>query len=161
MTKYESSVKTIYAPVERVYAKLSDLENLRSLQERLSDPAFAEVIKAQAGDKVSDEQLAQLAERVKTLQFDHDSVSAPVEQLGTTMTLCIIEREENKLVKMELQGAPIQANLWIQMLPSSDGSSRLKLTLGADLNFFIKQMVGKKLREGVERFADMLCMIPY
>ena len=161
MTKYESSIKYNAAPVDRVYAKLSDLSNLRVLQERFSDPAFVDVIQQRAGNQVSPEQIAEIQNRVKDLQFDCDSVSGHVDQLGMDLTLRIIEREEPKLVKMELEGSPIAANLWIQLLPANDGGTRMKLTLGADLNFFIKQMVGGKLKDGVERFADMLATIPF
>lgn len=37
----------------------------------------------------------------------------------------------------------------------------MKLTVCADLNPFIKGMVEKPLKEGVEKLADMLAMIPY
>jgi hypothetical protein len=33
--------------------------------------------------------------------------------------------------------------------------------LGAELNFFIKQMIGSKAQKGVQGLADMLAMIPY
>ena len=36
---------------------------------------------------------------------------------------------EPKLVKMELEGAPIGVTMWIQMLPSDENTSRLKVTL--------------------------------
>lgn len=160
MTKYESSIKTIYANPERVYAKLSDLSNLQGIKDRLSDPMFMDNIRQQAGDKVSEEQLQQMQQKLAEMEFTPDTVSIPVEQLGTTLTLCIIEREAPKLIKMELQGSPIEANLWIQLLPGSEGT-RMKLTVGAELNFFIKQMVGKKLQTGVEKMADMLAMMPY
>ena len=161
MTKYESTIKHNAAPVDRVYAKLSDLTNLQVLQERFSDPEFAESLQQKAGDKIKPEQVESLQERIKSLQFDRDSVSGHVDQLGMDLTLRIIEREEPKLVKLALENSPIGANLWIQLLPDSEGGTRMKLTLGADLNFFIKKMVGSKLQDGVERFADMLASIPY
>ena len=37
----------------------------------------------------------------------------------------------------------------------------MRVTLEAELNFFIKQMAKKPLQEGVEKLADMLAMIPY
>lgn len=161
MTKYESQIKTIAAPVERVYGKLSDLSNLGIIRERLSDPNTLSFIKQQAGDKVSDEQLVALQERIKTLQFDTDSVSGYVEQLGTQLALRIIEREEPKLVKMQLEGSPIPGTLWLQLLPSSDGTTRMKLTVGVELNFFMRKMVEGKLKTGIDKMADMLAMIPY
>ena len=161
MTKYESQIKTIAAPVERVYARLSDLNNLSVIQERLSDPNVLAFLKQQAAGKVSDEQLATLQERIKTLQFDADSVSGYVEQLGTQLTLRIIEREEPKLVKMQLEGSPVPGTLWLQLLPSSDGTTRMKLTVGVELNFFMRKMIEGKLKTGSDKLADMLAMIPY
>ena len=37
----------------------------------------------------------------------------------------------------------------------------MKLTIKADLNPFIKQMVKKPLSEGIEKIADVLQMIQY
>ena len=160
MTKYESSIKRIYAPVGNVYAKLSDLTNLSVIQERISDPAFEQVVRQQAGDKVNDEQLQRLRQVVSDMQFDHDSVTVDGGPIGR-VSLCIVEREEPKLVKFETQNSPVQANLWIQLLPNGDGQTAMKVTLGADLNFFLKQMLKGKLQDGVERLADMLAMLPY
>ena len=160
MTKYESNIKTLYATVQRVYTKLSDLSNLQTIKDRASDPMFLQTIRQQAGDQVNEEQLAQLQEKLSQLQFTPDSVSIPVEQLGTTLTLHIIEREEPKLIKFELQGSPMPANLWIQLLPCNEGT-RMKLTVGVELNFFMRKMVEGKLKTGVEKMADMLAMMPY
>jgi hypothetical protein len=37
----------------------------------------------------------------------------------------------------------------------------MRLTLKADLNPMIKMMVGSKLKDGIDKFADMLAMIKY
>lgn len=160
MTKYESTVKKIYAPVGNVYARLSDLTNLSVVQERLTDPNFEQMARQQAGDKLNDEQFQRLRDIVSKLQFDRDSVTTDAGPVGT-LSLRIIEREDPKLVKFETEGSPVQANLWIQLLPASDTQCAMKVTLGADLNFFLKQMLKGKLQDGVERLADMLAMLPY
>lgn len=160
MTKYESTVKKIYAPVGNVYARLSDLTNLSVVQERLTDPNFEQMARQQAGDKLDDEQFLRLRDIVSKLQFDRDSVTTDAGPVGT-LSLRIIEREDPKLVKFETEGSPVQANLWIQLLPASDTQCAMKVTLGADLNFFLKQMLKGKLQDGVERLADMLAMLPY
>lgn len=158
MTKYESTVKKIYAPVGHVYAKFSDLTHLSVIQDRLADPAFEQLIRQQAGDKVNDEQLAQLKRLVANMQFDRDSVTVEAGPLGA-VSLRIIEREEPKLVKFQTENSPIAANLWIQLLPASDVQCAMKVTLGADLNFLMKQMLKGKFQDCVERLADMLAMI--
>jgi hypothetical protein len=47
------------------------------------------------------------------------------------------------------------------MLPVTEMTSKLRVTLDADLNFFVKQMLGSKLEKGVEKLADMLAIMPY
>ena len=109
---------------------------------------------------MSDEQLNQLQQVVANMQFDCDSVTAEAGPLGT-VSLRVVEREDPKLVKFATENSPVAANLWIQLLPASDTQCAMKVTLGADLNFFLKQMLKGKLQEGVERLADMLAMINY
>jgi hypothetical protein len=133
---------------------------LRVFQERITDPAYEQLIRQQAGDKVNDEQLAQLRSAVANLQFDRDSVTTSDTPVGN-VSLHIIEREEPKLIKFQTENSPVQANLWIQLLPASDTQCAMKVTLGAELNFFLKQMLKGKLQDGVERLADFLTMIHY
>ncbi len=160
MTKYESSVKHIVHPVESVYGKLSDLTHLETIKQNADNPDFLERIQQQAGDKVKPEQLSQLVERLKQMEFTADTVSVDAGPVGR-LTLRIVEREDPKLVKFALEGAPMQANLWLQMLPEGESHCAMKATLGADLNFFLKQMVGSKLKDGIDRLADVLAMLPY
>lgn len=160
MTKYESSVKRIYAPVANVYAKLSDLNNLAAIRERMADPAFEQVIRQQMGDKLNESQLQQARDIVSRMQFDRDTATVEAGPVGS-VSLRIVEREEPKLVKLQAENSPIPANLWIQLLPAGDGQTAMKVTLGVELNFFMKQMVKGKLKDAVERLADMLAMLPY
>lgn len=159
MSEYKSEVKKIYYPQQRVYDRLSDLSNLAVIQQNLDNPMAKERILQQAGDKVKPEQVDQIIEKLRTLQFDQDSVSgdSPVGRI----TLRIIEREDPKCIKFALEGAPIQANMWIQLLSNTPNDCALRLVLHADLNFFIKQMIGKKLEEGINGMAQMLASIPY
>jgi carbon monoxide dehydrogenase subunit G len=62
---------------------------------------------------------------------------------------------------MELEGAPIAVTMWIQMLPSDEATSRLKVTLGAELNFFIRKMIESKIEKASEGLAQFLSQIPY
>ena len=159
MTEYKSEVKKIFAPIERVYERLSDLNNLAVIQQGLDNPEAMERIKQQAGDKVSPEQLEQIVEKLRALQFDRDSVSGNTP-IGPA-TLRIIEREPDKTIKFAAEGMPVAANMWIQLLPQNESECAMRLTVKADLNFFIRQMIGKKLEQGVDGLAQMLASLPY
>ena len=152
MAKYESSVKQINYPVDSVYAKVSDLNNLSIIKERINDPLIQQQIPA--------DKLEQVRSAIDNLEFTADSVSFKAGMAGN-IAVQVVEREENKCVKFESLSSPIGFKFWLQVLPTSDTTSKMKLTLDADLNFFMKQMFDKPLREGIERMADTLALLPY
>jgi hypothetical protein len=159
MTEYKSEVKKIFAPIGRVYERLSDLNNLAVIQQGLDNPEAMQRIQQQAGDKVTPEQLEQIVEKLRSLRFDRDSVTGDTP-VGPA-TLRIIEREKDKTIKFNAEGMPVAANMWIQLLPAGESECAMRLTVKADLNFFIRQMVGKKLEQGVDGLAQMLASLPY
>ena len=136
MTKFESSIKQIPYPVEDVYRNISDLSNLERVRDRVPQ------------DKLQD------------FQFDSDSVQVSVSPVGT-IKLRICDREENKCVKFETEQSPLPFNLWIQVLPVSDTTSKMKVTVQADIPFMLKGMVSGPLQDGVEKIADALSQIPF
>ena len=141
MAQYESSIKHIPYSQEQVYNKLSDLNNLNSVRGRL------DLIKDKLDGKLED------------MTFDSDSLTLKVQ--GFNLTLRIIEREPLKCIKFEGDKTPIPLNLWIQILPEGMDNAKMKVTIRAEVNMFMKAMVAKPLQEGVEKLADMLSMIPY
>ena len=149
MSTFESSIRQIPYPQQNVYDKLSDLSNLTTLKERY------ELMK----DNMPEEARKQ-AEAIKDLQFDQDSLTVNVPPVGT-IRLKVVDREEPKCIKFETEQSPVPFNFWIQLLPVTTTSCKMKLTIKADLNPFIKQMVKKPLSEGIEKIADVLQMIQY
>lgn len=135
MSKFESSIKHIAYSQAAVYAALSNLSNLEKVRDKLP------------------------ADKIKDLTFDSDSltISAPMGSIS----MRIIEREEPKCIKFATENSPISANLWIQIVPEGDEACKMRLTIKADINPFIKGMVQKPLQEGLEKIADALAMIPY
>lgn len=156
MTKKESEIKVVAAPVERVYARLGDLRNFQTLKERINDPQVQQMI----GDKVPADKMQQLVSVMEKMEFTADSIIVD-SPMGGQITLSIIEREENKLLKFGAEGSPIPVNLWIQMLPADAYSARIKVTVGADVNLFMKAMIGKPLQQAADGVAQMLAAIPY
>ena len=119
-----------------MYAKLSDLSNLESVKGRLPE------------DKIQD------------LSFDSDTLSFSVSPIGQ-LTLQIVEREPCKCIKLATTNSPLPFNMWIQLVATGDEECKLKVTIGMELNPFMKAMVQKPLQEGLEKMADMLAMIQY
>ncbi|MCI6503282.1 MAG: SRPBCC family protein [Prevotella sp.] len=154
MAKYESKIKQINAPVERVYTTLSNLENLRPLLDNIqNNEAVKEKIREAGQDP------AQL-ERLKDVTLTEDRIAFPAPMVGE-VALAVVEREENKCIKFQTEQSPVEANLWIQVLPVTDTTSKMRLTIKADLNPMMKMMIGSKIENGLDQFAEMLARIPY
>ena len=136
MTKFESDIKFIPFSQENVYEKLSNLNNLEKVKDKLPQ------------------------DKVKNLTFDADSVSIEVPPVGN-ITLQVVEKEPCKCIKFGTTNSPLPFNLWIQLLPVSSNECKMKLTIGMELNPFMKTMVQKPLQEGLQKMADMLAMIQY
>ena len=99
MSQYESNVKNIPYPQERVYARLEDLNNLESLKGKLPE------------------------DKVKDLTYSRDEATVNVPQIGN-LTIRIIEREAPKCIKLEAAGSPIPINMWIQIIPDGEEIGR-------------------------------------
>jgi len=135
MTKIESTIREIAYSQQAVYNMLSDLSNIQKVQDKIPQ------------------------EHVKDLTFTSDSISISTPMGAVKMV--IVNRDEPKEIKFETQESPLPFNFWIQILPVDETSSKIKLTIKADLNPFIAGMVKKPLQEGIEKIADALQLIHY
>ena len=135
-SKFESSVKQVPYPQQAVYNNISDLRNLEKVRDRVPE------------------------DKVQGFSFDEDTVSINVAPVGE-LKLRICDREEPKCIKFETVQSPVPFNVWVQILPVDENSSKMKVTVKAELNPFIKSMVEKPLQEGVEKIADALAMVHY
>ena len=135
-SKFESSIKLVPYPQQAVYNNISDLRNLEKVKDRVPE------------DKVNE------------FTFDEDTVGLSVAPVGE-LKLRICDREEPKCVKFETVESPVPFNVWIQVLPVDEQNSKMKVTVKADLNPFIRSMVEKPLQEAVEKIADALAQVQY
>lgn len=135
MTTIESSVRQIDSPQQAVYNMLGDLANIEKVRGMIPQ------------------------DKVESLEFDHDSLSIKT-QIGS-VRLAVVAREEPKMIKFETTDSPVPFNFWIQILPVTEATSKLRLTIKADINPFMAAMVKKPMQEGIERIADALQMIKY
>lgn len=133
---FESSVKQIPHSQTTVYNTLSDLSNIERIKDKIP------------------------TNKVEDFSFDSDSISIKAPMVGD-IKMRIVEREAPKTIKFETENSPIPFNFWIQLLPTDEAACKMKLTIKADLNPFIKGMVKKPLEEGIEKIAEALAMIPY
>ena len=136
MTEFVSDIKAIPHNEDRVYALLSDLSNLERIRDRVPQ------------------------DKIKDLVFDSDSCSFAIDPVGK-IRFEIVEREPYKTIKFTTTNSPVPVFLWIQLKQVAEGDTRLRMTVRADLNPFIKPMVSKPLQEALDKISTVIASLPY
>ena len=135
MNTYESKQKQLFVSQIEAYNKLSDLKNIEP---------YVSAIKQQFQDKIQD------------ISIDSNYISLSVENINVVFK--IIDREEYKTIKFAVDNIPLSANMWIQLKEISEMETRMKLTIKADIPFFLKTMVGDKLEKGIDEIANAIAL---
>lgn len=136
MTEFVSDIKTIAHSDDHIFRVLSNLSKLELVKDKIPT------------DKLHD------------FTFDSDSCSFRIEPVGA-LKFVIAERDPNKLVKFRAENLPFEVNFWIQLVPKAEKETKMKVTLRADLNPFLKTMVAKPIRETMDKISEALTQIPY
>lgn len=136
MTEFVSEIKTIPHSDVDVYSVLSDLNNLELAKNIIPQ------------------------DKVKDFTFDTDSCTVSVDPVGK-IRFVVVEREPNKNIKFQAEQLPFGVTMWIQLVPINNVETKMKLTIKADLNPFLKPMVSKPLQAGLDKVAEGLAGLPY
>ncbi|MBI9054170.1 MAG: SRPBCC family protein [Bacteroidales bacterium] len=131
MSKYTSKIGKVKKSEATIYNFLSDFNNLKA------------VIPA---DKVTD------------FESTEDTCKFNIQGVGQA-GLKIIEKEENKLIKITSDGkSPFSFFFWIQLKPmeEEEGTTAIRLTIDANLNPMMKMMVGKHMQKGIDSILDQV-----
>ena len=136
MTEFVSEIKKIPYSDEMVFRVLSDLSKLELLKDKMPE------------------------DKIKDFWCTPNSCSFSVAPVGK-VTFDIIEREPNKTIKLKSQGLPFEVDAWIQLVSKSENDTRMKLTLRAKLNPFIKPMVSTPMRDGIDKISEVIAGLAY
>ncbi|MDR3219722.1 MAG: SRPBCC family protein [Dysgonamonadaceae bacterium] len=136
MTEFVSEIKTLPHSQQVIYEALSDLNNLELFKDKIP------------GDKINE------------FSFDRDTCSFTVNPVGKVKFL-IVNREPPETIKFVADESPVEVNMWIQLKEESPEETKMKLTIQAELNPFLKPMLSKPLQDGINKIADVLAVVPY
>lgn len=136
MAEYISDIKTISYSDQEVFAVLSDLRKLDLIKDRIPQ------------------------DKIKDFSYDQDSCTVTVDPIGK-VRFVIVGREPNSTIKFEAEQLPFKLTLWIQLKESAEKETKMKLTVKADINAFLKPMISKPLQNGLDKMAETLATIPY
>jgi carbon monoxide dehydrogenase subunit G len=136
MTDFTSEVKTIPYNDKNIFALLSDLSNLDRVKDRIPQ------------------------ETIKNFSYTSDQCSFEVSPVGK-IVFQIVNREPDKTIKFETTNSPVPLSLWIQLKPENETVTKMKMTIRAELNPFIKPMVSKPLQEALDKISTIIAALPY
>lgn len=136
MAEYISDIKTIPYSDQEIFTVLSDLRKLDMIKDKIPQ------------------------DKIKDFSYDQDSCTVTVDPIGK-VRFVIVEREPNSTIKFEAEQLPFKLTLWIQLKQSAAQETKMKLTVKADINAFLKPMISKPLQNGLDKMAETLAIIPY
>lgn len=136
MTEFTSDIKTLFYSQSQVYEILSNMVNLKKIKDKIPN------------DKIQD------------IVFDENSFSFFMNSTWE-VKISIIERIPPKIIKFSTNQTPIEANMWIQLVSKAKNETKMKLTVKANLNSFLKPILSSSLQEGINKIANILTTIPY
>ena len=135
--KYESAVTKVSASATQIYSVFSNLKNLERVKDLIPK------------------------DKVQELEIEDESVRMKVDGLGQKITIRIVDKTENEVIKYGAEGIPMQMNFWIQMKEAAPMDTRIKLTLKADIPMMFKMMLDKKIQQGIDQAAAMIAQFPF
>ena len=144
MTTVKSEKKTIYAPAEKVYDKLSNLDNLKSLLENIPR------------DSVPQDKL----EMFDNVRVTSDSIAIPAGPVGE-ITLRVTDRLPYSLIRLDGEGTPVPLNMQLEIESRGANESEVQIAIHLDIPVMLKPMVSGPLKKIVDQFSQVLGAIPF
>ena len=144
MTTYSSKEITLPASADVVFEKLSNLQNLRSLLDKV--PV----------DKVPEDK----RHMFENITITEDSIEVPGGPMGS-LRFKVTEKTAPSYIKLIGEGMPIEMNLAMNVKPVSENSSLAKVDINIDIPALLKPMVGGQIQKMADQFGDVLGAISF
>lgn len=144
MAIYNSTPVRLQSPAETVFAKLSNLENLRSLLEKV--PA----------DRIPEDKRGMF----ESITITPESITVPGGPVGS-LTFKVVEKKEPSLVKLSGEGSPVPLTLSMHIAPEGAGACTAKVEIDIAIPAMLKPMVGGHIQKMADQFGQVLKAIPF
>lgn len=144
MSKYSSNPVNLAASADTVYSKLSNLENLSALLEKVPSDSIPEDKRAM----------------FEGLEITHDTIKVPGGPMGA-ITFRMAEKVEPTLIRLRGEGMPVAMSLSLNISPDGADRSVAIADLDIELPKMVEKMVGGQLRKVADQFGQVLKTIPF
>ena len=128
-----------------------------TIYNKLTNPSLIKnQIEANA-DRIDDE----ARQHLDTVKFSEDSIAIQSPMGEVTLSLDHNNSIEGQRVVYTASSSPVPINMVINLEPQEDQTTRSTAELQLELPFFLRKMVEGQLKEGAERFGQLLARIPF
>lgn len=144
MANFSSEIVSLNAPAEKVFDRLSNPENLKSLLE--SAPL----------DQVPEDKRKAL----ESIRVTPDTISFPAGPMNE-VTLRVTRKEAPTLIRLEGEGTPVAMSMSLHITPVDSNNCDARIELDIALPAMVVPMVKGTLQKVIGQFADMLKMLRF
>ena len=144
MTTIRSEKTPINASAEKVFEKLSNLENLRGMLDKV--PA----------DRIPEDK----RQMFENLKITPDTLEIPGAPMGN-LVFRIAEKKEPEYIRLKGEGIPLAMALILNISPAPDNKSFGKVDFEIDIPLMLKPMVGGQIQKITDEFGRVLAAIPF
>lgn len=144
MTTIKSEKAIVSAPAERVFDKLSNLDNLKPLLEMV--PA--------------DQIPADKREMFDNLKITRDTISIPAGPVGE-IKLRITDRLPYSLIQLSGEGSPVPMGMQLEIESRGEDSCEVQVAINLEIPAMLKPMVSGPLKKIADQFVNVLAAVPF
>ena len=144
MTTYSSGKVTLNASANSVFDKLSNLENLKGMLDKV--PA----------DRIPEDK----RQMFENIQITPDTIEVPGGPMGN-LVFRVVEKTAPSLIKLKGEGIPLEMYLALHVEPLTDSSSSAQVDVDIDVPAMLKPLVGGQIQKIANQFGDVLGSIPF
>jgi hypothetical protein len=144
MESFKSSPRVIACDATTIYSKLTNPSLIKQQIETHADHIDAEA-----------------RQHLDTVTFGEDSIAIQSPMGEVTLALDHNASIEGQRVVYTALQSPVPINMVINLEPQDDASTMSTAELQLNLPFFLRKMVEGQLKEGAERFGELLARIPF
>ena len=144
MTTIKSDKAAIAAPAERVYEKLSNLDNLKPLLEKLPKDSIP----------------ADKRDMFDNLKITSDTISIPAGPVGE-IKLRMTDRLPYSLIRLTGEGTPVPMNMQLEIEPTGADACEVQVALNLEIPLMLKPMVSGPLKKVADQFVHVMGAIPF
>lgn len=143
-TEYKSAEVKISAPVQAVFDRLSNIENLRSMLDNMPQ------------DRLTPDK----REMLQNMEITADTITLPGGPTGP-ITLRVTERRSPELIELKPEGLPLDLSLSLRLKADGEDATVAQAVVDADIPFMLRPMVSGPLQKLLDSVAEVLANLKF